>query len=341
VNEGHRTLLLVVIAAAAGLGGGIVGRSLAPAAGPAKLSEPRRPIIQLLRQQPGLPSLADTIAGACPSIAIALPAGADPTPGAPGAPAFAVSGEGWAIASTAALPKGDAELLFSSGVRQPIAEVRSDPVSGLSVLRTSGSRLQPLSWAADAPPRVGDFGLVLSTPAGSGCSGEAVMIATDFLTQGGGSAAALGLQPLGADVSAGSAVLAADGRAVGVVAATGSANQMIPAALIASITDELLRNSLSPTTAYGFRAIDFGQDLAARLGDGRSRGAGVALVAAKSSAARAGLKAGDVVEAADGSPVASASELSRILDGAGKSVKLSVNRGSEDLTISVQRSPAT
>jgi len=47
------------------------------------------------------------------------------------------------------------------------------------------------------------------------------------------------------------------------------------------------------------------------------------------------------VVAVDGSPVASASELGRALDGAGKSVKMDVARADERLTLTVAKVPGS
>jgi S1-C subfamily serine protease len=67
----------------------------------------------------------------------------------------------------------------------------------------------------------------------------------------------------------------------------------------------------------------------------------VALVQPKTSAARAGLQAGDIVVAVNGAPVASASELGRALDGAGKSVSMDIARGDRRLTLTVSRVPGS
>ncbi|HEX5258079.1 MAG TPA: PDZ domain-containing protein, partial [Sphingomicrobium sp.] len=72
-----------------------------------------------------------------------------------------------------------------------------------------------------------------------------------------------------------------------------------------------------------------------RLSASRSSGTAVSLVQAKTPAARAGLQAGDIVVAVDGSPVASASELGRALDGAGKSVSMDIARGDQRLTLTI------
>src|SRR5579884_2074505 len=68
-------ILVAVVAAIAALIGAFLGRSFGPAQNGAGQAQTRRPIVQIVRQQPGLPSLADTIDHLCPSIAEIVPAG--------------------------------------------------------------------------------------------------------------------------------------------------------------------------------------------------------------------------------------------------------------------------
>ncbi len=339
MNKGTRNLLLVggaIVAAA--VAGGYAARTIAPKPQPARdSSDARRPIIQIVRQQAGLPSLADTIATLCPSIAAIAPAGAP----APVTTGFAVSADGWVVAATAALPKGDKEVYFGSAAAVAVTDLRSDPVSGLSIIKTDATGLTAVRLADQAFPRVGDFGFAVGNPAGTGCSAQAAMVASDFLTDGGAPAAYIRLQPMGADLPTGAPVLSGAGQVIGVVASSGPADSAIPADVVADIADELLRSSLSPTTQFGFRAEDFDSTLAGRLSDGRSSGTAVALVQPKTSAARVGLQAGDIIVAVNGSPVASASELGRALDGAGKSASIDIARGDQRLTLTIARVPGS
>lgn len=337
MSSRQRNLLLIVGAVAvAAIGGGYVGRTLAPPAQPQQDSGGgRRPIIQIVRQQPGLPSLADTIAALCPSIAAITQAGG----GGTAADGFAISADGWVIAATSALPAGNLEVRFGAGPAMPVTETRPDPVSGLTILDTGASGLTPLRLADQAFPRVGDFGFAIENPAGAGCSAQAAMVASDFLADGGARAAYIRLQPMGPDLPAGAPLISGASQVIGIVAPTAPADSVIPADVVADISDELLRGTLSPTTRFGFRAEDFDQGLAARLSDSRSSGTAVALVQPKTPAAKAGLQAGDIVVAVNGSPVASASELGRALDGAGKSVSIDVARADQRLTLTIAQVP--
>ncbi|HEY8434680.1 MAG TPA: S1C family serine protease [Sphingomicrobium sp.] len=336
MNKSSRNGLLIggaVLAAA--IGGAFVSRGVAP---PVQGQDQdstsrRRPIIQIVRQQPGLPSVADAIATLCPSIAAIVPAGAN----GPVAAGFAISADGWVLASKSALPAGNIEVHFGANGANAVSEIRNDPVSGLSIIKTDASGLTPVPLADQTFPRVGDFGFAIGNPAGAGCSAEAAMIASDFLTDGGAPSAYIRLQPMGPDLPAGAPFIAGNGQAIGVVGGSGPANAAIPADVVADIADELIRGSLSPTTTFGFRAEDFDAGLAGRLSKSRSTGTAVALVQPRTSAARAGLQAGDIIVAVNGSPVASASELGRALDGANTPVQIDVARGDQRLTLTIGR----
>jgi len=337
VNSRYRNLLLIVVAVlVAATAGGFLARSFAPSSQAEQQSpERRRPIIQIVRQQPGPSSLADVVANLCPSVAAIAPAGATGS----ATTGFAISADGWVIASTAALPTGKIEARFGAGPAVAVSETRSDPVSGLSILKTAATGLTPVPLADQNFPRVGDFGFAIGNPAGAGCSAQAAMVESDFLADGGAASAYIRLQPMGPDLPAGAPFLSAAGQVVGIVDASGMPDSVIPADVVADIVDELLRGTLSPTTGFGFRAEDFDATLAGRLSASRSSGTAVSLVQPKTPAARAGLQAGDIIVAVNGAPVASASELGRALDGAGKSASMDVARGDERLTLIVARTP--
>ena len=334
-----RTIILGAALLAAVLGGAFVARYLSPARQPSAVRQ-ARPIVQIVRQQPGLPDLADLIERLCPSVALIVPHGANAPPNAAGTqavPASAYSADGWLVTAAADLPTPPLDAVFGDGRRLPLNDLRTDPVSGLAILKAS-TGATPLAFSDQAFPRVGEFGFSLATPAGAGCSAAASMIGSDFLADGGSPVGYVRLQPPPESWRAGMPLLATDGRILGI--GTGDPpGALIPAPIASVIVDELIRNSLSPSTNFGFRAIDYAAPFATRLGDVRS-GAGVALVEPKSAAAKAGLEAGDIVTAVNDVPVSSASEVSRALDAISGKATLSVQRRSEQLSLTIKRAPA-
>ncbi|HZC37265.1 MAG TPA: S1C family serine protease [Sphingomicrobium sp.] len=330
----------------AGLVGAFVSRLLIPAPHPAT-QRFARPIVQFVRQQPGLPSLADVVDRLCPSVATLVPHEQDSSATVQAAsntgtgatspvPAFAVSADGWLLTSASLLPAAPFDAVFGDGRRASVSDVRTDPVSGLAIVKVAGAATQPLALSDQVFPRVGEFGFALTTPAGNGCSAKTAMIESDFLADGGGLVTYFRLQTGNGAWTGGVPFIGSDGRAMGVAAAAPE-GAVIPGPLAAIIADELIRNDLSATTGFGFRAIDFAPPLSARLGVGRS-GAGVALVEAKSAADTAGLKAGDIIAAVNGNPVSGASELGRALDAVPKTATLDVTRGDQQLKLTVRRS---
>jgi S1-C subfamily serine protease len=330
------------IALVAALAGGFLGRSVAP--GPRAATQPRRPIVQIVRPQPGLPSLADMVARLCPSIAsiVAGPAGQRfKAPQSDGAPAFVVSTDGWLVTTASLHSAAHMHAAFGDGSEADISEVRTDPVSGLAIAKASAPGLIPITMADQVFPRVGDFGFGLQSPNGDGCSAQIAMIASDFLADGGGPVSYVRTQPAVTAIPAGAPYLDSDGDAVAVsIADPAVPGAMIPAAIAGIVIDELIRGSPSPSIAFGFRATDFSAVLADRLSDARLRGAGIAIVQRGSPADKAGLHAGDVVVAVGNSPVSSASELGRVLDATDKDAALQIIRGNQRLQITVMRTNA-
>lgn len=331
-----RTIILGGALLAAVLGGAVLARYVSPNPQPSAARQPR-PIVQIVRQQPGLPDLADLIDRLCPSVALIVPRGADPSPGVAGpqmVPASAYSGDGWLVTSAADLPPAPLDALFGDGRRTGLSDVRTDPVSGLAIVKAANGA-SPLAYSDQAFPRVGQFGFALATPAGSGCSAASSMIGSDFLADGGSPMGYVRLQPSPDGWTAGMPLIATDGRVIGI--GTGDPpGALIPSPIASVIIDELIRNSLSPTTSFGFRAIDYAAPFSTRLGDVRS-GAGVALVEPRSAAAKAGLQAGDIVTAVNDVPVSSASEVSRALDAIQGKATLTVQRRAQQLNFTIKR----
>ena len=337
---------VVGVAAAAAIAGGFIGRTMAPGA-PQTAAQTGRPIVQIVRPQSGLPSIAATVATACPSIATIVPGGASPVVSAakqhgpaPTA-AFVVSAGGWLLTSVAVQSAQHLDAIFSDGGRFPISTLRTDPVSGLALAKIDATGLPLLSFADQDFPTVGDFGFALQTPTGQGCSAQIAMISSDFLADGGGPVSYIRVQSPMPAVAAGAPFLASDGRVIAITTQdSAAAGDFLPATVVGTIVDELIRGTPSPSIAFGFRASDSAGTLSARLANARSRGAGIALVQPRSAADKAGLEAGDVVVAVDGSPVSSASELNRALDAVTGKAALTVMRGDQRLTMQVPRSTA-
>lgn len=328
-------LPLAVIALVAAFAGGLISRAVMPSSSPTT-RQPPRPIMQIVRPQAGLPDLSDLVARQCPSIAtIVAQRTNSPAPGASPVTAFAISTDGWLLTVGALSSDAAQDVLFSDGRRAPVGEVRSDPVSGLTIFKVDQLAIQPLALNDQNFPRVGQFGFALLSPAANGCSASAAMISSDFLADGGGPLSYVRVSPRPDNWSAGMPFLGADGRVVG-ISTNDLDSSIIPAPLAALVVDELIRNSPAASTKFGFRAVDFAPPLSTRLGSVRSE-AGVAFVEQRSPTASQ-LKAGDIVTGVNDEPVSSASELNRALDALTGPATLTIIRGSQQLTLNLKQS---
>jgi serine protease Do len=322
----------------AAFGGALVAHFLSPGQRQSPQRQARIPIVQIIRPQPGLPDLADLIDRLCPSIAIIVPHGSDVPPdekSTPAVPASAYSADGWLVTSAADLPQGQLDAVFGDGRRVDLSDLRTDQVSGLAIVKVANGEAPPLAFSDQAFPRVGQFGFALTTPAGTGCSAGSAMIGSDFLADGGAPVSYVRLEPALNGWNAGMPLLATDGRVLG-IGIDNPAGAIIPAPISSVILDELIRNSLSASTSFGFRAIDYAAPFSTRLGAVRS-GAGVAIVQLRSSADQAGLRAGDIVTAVNDIPVSSASELNRALDALSGKATLAIQRRSQQFQLTIRR----
>lgn len=322
--------------------GGIVGASLASLAG----REPGGPakavpsIIQIVRPQRPEETFADMLDAKCSAIVSVMPSSTlAPNPegdAAPVAAGLVISSDGQVLTAARALPKSGAlTVILGDGRRFDAQRGPADAISGLALLKIDGADLQVLQFAERTASRTGSLGALVSTPMGAGCAATPAMIGSDFLTDGGRQRATVRLQPMPAEVLPGTPFLAQDGSTAGLAGLYIDADDVLPGALAGQIGSKLLRGDGGSEALYGFDAEDVAPDLAARLGDGRLRGAMVDLVQSGTPAEKAGLIAGDIVVEANGTPVSNASELSRLLAIASGPLQLQVRRKSEALALTI------
>src|SRR5690242_14807121 len=117
-------LWLIGVLAVVGIAGVFLGHTLPPGQDQSSTAS-TRPVVQITRQ-PGLSSLSDAVSRLCPAMAKIVPAAQTGAASANGLPAFAVSADGWLVAS-APLPQNvKLQALFGDGQQSPIDEVRTD-----------------------------------------------------------------------------------------------------------------------------------------------------------------------------------------------------------------------
>jgi serine protease Do len=152
--------------------------------------------------------------------------------------------------------------------------------------------------------------------------------------------------------NSGGALVDLDGRLVGINAQIMSPSGgniglgfAIPATMAKAVADQLIAGGVVHRAKLGVTAQTLTPELATSVGLGDSRGALVSDVEAKSPAAKAGLRQGDVIVALDGRPVADANGLRNSVAGMkpGSTVRVEVVRDGKREALSArleEREPA-
>jgi 2-alkenal reductase len=256
---------------------------------------------------------------------------------------------------------GKFQVIFSDARKVSAQLVGRDPVSDLAVLKVEGgvpavatfgdsTQLVPGQQVVAIGSALGNFrntvthGIVsglnrtLNDPSGPGLTG---LIQTDAPINHGNSGGPL-LNLRGEVIGINSAVVRNGGLTGDVTEGLGFA---IPSATVKQVTDELIRTGTVVRPFLGIRYRELSPQSAAYFGLGSIDGALIMLTEPGSPADKAGIKAGDVITAIDGTKLDDEHGLSSILltHKVGDTIKLAVTRDQQSLSLSatlVQR-PAT
>ncbi len=289
----------------------------------------------------GLEALPDLVQQTCPAIVSVQGTGV--TEGVAG---FLISADGYVVTSGAAVSDATSiQIVTSDGASHDTKLIGADPLTGIALLKADASGLPALDFADPNFPRVGQWGVALAAPNGSGCVIGAGLISGDFIAEGGSGTNYVRLRPSLDAMFEGSPVIGPGGQVigVGVPAPSGDSDlvRILPASSAQRVASELMRTGKLAANRFGFAAEDVTPVLASRLGLQGAQGAVVAALKSGSAAGRAGLKAGDIVLSVDDTPISSASELERALDTDARQVALEVQRRSRRLTLTVQAPPGS
>jgi serine protease Do len=213
------------------------------------------------------------------------------------------------------------EVLLSDGTRLPARLIGRDPATDLAVLGVEGRgrTFAFVRWGDSDRVRVGDWAMAIGNPFGLGGTVTVGIVSarnrdlqtgrfddflqTDAAINRGNSGGPL-FNARGEVVGVNSAILSPTGASVGVGFA-------VPANLARQVVDQLVRTGSVARGFIGVRVQPLTPDLAA--GMEAQTGALLASVASGGPAARAGLRAGDIVVRFDGKPVPDARSLSRFV----------------------------
>lgn len=241
--------------------------------------------------------------------------------------------------------RGSAAVVVFADGRQATGSVAGADVDGdLAVVAVGTGETPPVTWA-DAPAELGQVVVAVADPRGRGLRATAGTVSSVGRSFRGprGRRITGGLEhtaPLGRG-SSGGPVADTEGRVVGVnthrlqegfylaVAATDELRRRIDALAGGEVPERRrLGAAIAPPQAT--------RHLRAAAGLPEVDGLLVRGVEPDSPGDRAGLRRGDVLVSADGTPLSSVDDLYKVLDGEGGSVDFGVVRTTEELTVTVR-----
>jgi len=239
-------------------------------------------------------------------------------------------------------------VTLNDGRRLEAKVIGSDPESDVAVIQVPGENLTALPLADSDRLRVGDFVVAIGNPfglgqtvtsgiisalgrTGLGIQGYEDFIQTDASINPGNSGGAL-VNLRGELVGVNTAIIAPGGGNVGIGFA-------IPSNMVSRLMEQIVEHGAVRRGQLGVSVQDLTPELARAFNIPMQQGAVIAQVAPRSTAARAGLREGDVVLRVNGRPIRDGSALRNAA-----SVRLEILREGKPLTINAkvgEYTPAT
>jgi serine protease Do len=236
-------------------------------------------------------------------------------------------------------------MTLADGATVKGAVVGIDKIADLAVIRSSRTNLPPVAIRSDLP-RPGEMALAIGSPLGyenTVTQGIISGIGRQIPASQTGGRPLVDLLQTDAPVSPGSSgggLFDSNGRLVGINEAyippssgAVSLGFAIPSATVADVADQILSKGRATHSYLGVSLTDLTDAVRNSLGVDAERGAVVVRVAAGSPAARAGLKAGDVLTRIGGQSIGDAGDVYSALrqNDPGATVAVTVQRGGNAL----------
>ncbi|WEX07718.1 Do family serine endopeptidase [Chelativorans sp. AA-79] len=267
---------------------------------------------------------------------------------------FFISDDGYLVTNNHVVEGGNQyTVVMDDGTELQADLIGTDPRTDLAVLKVKGDReFTYVSFADDDAVRVGDWVVAVGNPFGLGGTVTAGIVSArgreigagnydDFLqidaavNQGNSGGPTFNLS--GQVVGVNTAIFSPSGGNVGIAFA-------IPASLAKTVVQDLIDDGAVERGYMGVSIQDVTPQIADSLGLEEAKGALVNSVNDGDPAAKAGIKAGDVVIAVDGKPIASPRELARTIASMdpGKDAAITVwrNGKSQDFEVALTEMPA-
>jgi Do/DeqQ family serine protease len=226
---------------------------------------------------------------------------------------------GYILTNNHVIENGDTiEVTTKDNRRFRARLVGRDPDTDIAVLKVDVQGLRALPFGDSDKLEVGDFVLAIGNPfglgqtvtsgivsalgrSGLGIEGYEDFIQTDASINPGNSGGAL-VNLRGELIGINTAILAPGGGNIGIGFA-------VPINMARRVMEQLVRYGEVKRGRIGIAIQELTPELAQAMGTRRTEGAVIAKVEPRSSADRAGLKAGDLVLAVNGTPIRSATQL--------------------------------
>ena len=260
---------------------------------------------------------------------------------------FFISADGYVVTNNHVVDHAKTvQVMTDDGRTFDAKVVGTDPKTDVALLKVTESGSFPYVSLAKTAPRVGDWVVAIGNPFGLGGTVTAGIVSArgrdigasaydDFLqidapiNKGNSGGPTFNLQ--GEVVGVNTAIFSPSGGSVGLAFA-------IPSETVQSVVNQLETEGQVTRGYLGVQIQPLSKDLADSLGLSSQAGALVASAQDGTPAAKAGLKAGDVITAVNGEPVANARELSRKIAGLkpGTRIELGYVRDGKPQTASVE-----
>ncbi|MES2322074.1 MAG: Do family serine endopeptidase [Pseudomonadota bacterium] len=234
-----------------------------------------------------------------------------------------VSSDGYILTNNHVIEAADdIEVVLADGRKAPARVVGTDPDTDLAVIRIDAKNLPVMVLGQVETARVGDVVLAIGNPFGVGQTVTMGIISalgrnnlhinhfenfiqTDAAINFGNSGGAL-IDTSGNLLGINSAIYSQSGGSVGIGFA-------IPVSTARTVLDAIVRDGQVVRGWIGIETQDITPELAESFGLARDRGTIIAGVVRNGPADRAGMRPGDILLTVDGKPVASSSDMLRMI----------------------------